>query len=339
MGEAVTGTIGDLVDQLHGAIGAPRLEATVDLGGCSVRFLLSEPAMRILDRFEQVAVADGRVADFEVACCTPDVVPAELLVQITQATTRTARGRNLRRGYYATDNFGPPADLVSDGRRFVIIADDPEPVVWSYLVKYLLLRWSSTHESIFLKAAAVERDGHGVLLVARGGGGKTTMAMALAARGSGLIANSHVLIRDGVMTGVATAIRVRELDPSDPSRTLERVVSPQSMHLPSATRSVPLSLVCLVARTEGSPSRVEHLQPEVAEAVLTSFALGLDVYRLEEDLLDHLGGDYELFARASQRIRARITEIAERFPVVRVDHDVLRTGGAEALAEMLWPGA
>lgn len=326
---------GPLLDQLVEALGSPASDVVVDLGGCLVRFRLAESAVAIMARFELLSAPGSSPVDFEVTCIPPETVPVAVREDVVLASSRTVRGRNLRRGYYATDNFGPPAAMVTDGRRFVVIAHDPEPVVWSYLVKHLLLRWSLDHRALFLKGAALDWSGAGILLVARGGGGKTTMAMALARLGGGLIANSHVLVADGTMTGVATTMRVREPDRSASGRTAERLVAPSSLFAPPASRSVPLSLVCLVARTGGAAERTERLPDSVAVPVLTAFALGHDVYRLEEDLLDDVDGDYDRFGRACQQMRSGILAITDTCPVVRIDHDVLRPGGAESLAEAL----
>ena len=326
---------GPLIDQLVQAMGSPARDVVIDLAGCLVRFRVAESAVAVLERFELVSAPGSGHADFEVTCIPPKAAPVAVRGAVAVASSRTARGRNLRRGYYATDNFGPPAEMVSDGRRFVVIAHDPEPIVWSYLVKHLLLRWSLEHRSLFLKGAAVDWNGAGILLIARGGGGKTTMAMALARLGGGLIANSHVLVAGGSMTGVATTMRVREPDASAPGGTTERLVAPSSLYSSPASRSVPLSLVCLVARAGGPAERVERLPGSVAMPVLTAFALGHDVYRLEEDLLDDVDGDYDRFGRAYQQMQSGLLAITGSCPVVRVDHDVLRPGGSEALAEAL----
>jgi len=325
-----------LVDQLYTAIGLPQREAIVDLGGCLVRLRLDRSSATVLDRFDLVLEPDNLPVDFEVSCCSPEIVPAQLRPSVTTASARTARGRNLQRGYYATDNFGPPAAVVVDGSRFVVIADHAERVVWSWLVKYLLLRWGVAHDALFLKGAAVERDGRGILLVARGGGGKTTMAMALAGHGARFLANSHVLVSDGIMTGVQTSMRVRESHASARGGSSERLVRPSSMYSVTTARQVPLSLVCVVSRTAGIDGRIERLSPAAAMAVLVSFASGLEVYRLEEDLLDDLNGEYDHFALVSERIRTHVRAIVQRCPVLLVDHDVLRPGGPQAVAEVLW---
>lgn len=325
----------DLVGRLHCAMGIPERHAVVDLGGCRVRLRLDQASAVVLDRFDLLLDPSQAAAHFEVSCCVPATVPPDLGPAVRVATARTVRGRNLQRGYYATDNFGAPAEMVSDGRRFVVIAEQPDRVVWSYLVKHLLLRWSMTQDAVFLKGAAVEQAGHAILFVARGGGGKTTMATALASLGWSMLANSHVLVSDGILTGVATSMRVREEDPEAPEGVRERLVRPLSVSDAGGPRPSPLGLVCVLSRNPETSERVQRLDPSSAIALLTSFASGLDVYRLEEDLLDDVGGDYERFARASQRIRTHLLDIVERCPVVLVNHDVLRPGGSEALADVL----
>lgn len=323
-----------LLDQLEAVATPPDRDVIVDLGGCLVRLRVTGSATSILERFELVDAYDGAWANFEVSCLTPEAVPLALRSAVAAAGGRTVRARNLRRGYYATDNFGLPAEMVSDGRRFVVIAEDPEPVVWSYLLKHLLLRWSIERDSLFLKGAAIDWDGAGILLIARGGGGKTTMAMALAQLGGGLIANSHVLVDSGSLTGVGTTMRVRESDPADHG-VQERLVAPSSLFARPAHRSVPLRLVCLVNRTEDTSDRVVRLSNSIAVPILTAYALGHDVYRLEEDLLDDLDGDYERYGRAISRMRSRLVAMAKKHPLVLVDYDVLRPGGAQTLADAL----
>lgn len=310
------------VDSLLAAV-EWRWHAVADLAGCQVRIVsdsLGRPAFfdRFADLRDPIA---GETTDVELwfAARSPLAVGA-----LIDGELRT-RARSFAGGYYATDHFGEPARLAADGRRYVVVGGEPDTIGWSFLVKYVLLRWSIERQALFLKAGAVVVEDTGVVLIGRGRGGKTTLATALCDFGATFVANSHVVVDNGMLIGARTAIRVRSGD-------FETLVPPSACFSSIAAGPVAADVVCLVAHSGTQRLSIQPIGSAQMRDVANQFALGLNVYRLEEDLLDLLGGDYRAFAEVCASFDARLQTWIDNSVCLLVDADVRQAGVIETLA-------
>jgi hypothetical protein len=74
--------------------------------------------------------------------------------------------------------------------------------LWPAFLRDLLVgaALTSQKEILFFHAASVSVGGRGVLFIGRGGTGKTTLALALAARGHGVLGDDYTALRPGNLT-------------------------------------------------------------------------------------------------------------------------------------------
>lgn len=311
----------------------------VQVGPIKVRIASDVPDFPALRYFSRAALLPaGTAPDVELLCLshTDPGLPADT----------TARAANLARGYYVTDHFGPPVHICSTGNRIVLAGDRLERLVWPYVVKYLLLRHTAATGGLFLKAAALAAGNTATLIVGRGRAGKTVLLTGLCRQGAAFITNSHTILTAGTVQGVASTMRMRPgpwldhtgitssaaLDPR------ERLIDPYNAFPHHANTPVPLRAVWIADFRTPAEYDVQRLAPGAAFAVAEQFAFGLNVYRLEEDLLDLYDGDYRTFAHVYGRMRARLHRMTTDYPTYRVRADVQLPAHRDRLLHLLSDG-
>ncbi|MFJ3946325.1 hypothetical protein [Streptomyces griseoaurantiacus] len=314
-----------------------RTDQVVRLGPLTLRIVSDVPDFPALHYFSRAArMPAGTAPDVELWCLS-DAVPG-------LPSDTTARARNFASGYYVTDHFGPPVRMSSSGTRIVLVGDHLQRLVWPYVVKYLLLRHTAAVGGLFLKAAAVAAGGGATLIVGRGSAGKSVLVSGLCRNGATFITNSHVILADSAVQGVASTMRMRPgpwldqvsttaaLDPS------ERLVDPYDAFPHHASTAVPLRAVWIADFRAPGEHDVHRLLPAEAVSVAEQFALGLNVYRLEEDLLDLCGSDYRAFAAQYGRMRAQLHAAVTSCPTYRVRSDVQLPAHRDQLLHLLSDG-
>jgi hypothetical protein len=315
-----------------------RTDQVVRIGPLTVRIASDVPDFPALHYFSRAArMPDGTVADTELWCLShaDPGLPADT----------TARARNLASGYYVTDHFGPPVRISSSNNRIVLVGEHLEGLVWPYVVKYLLLRHTATTGGgLFLKAAALAAGDAATLIVGRGGAGKSVLVTGLCRTGATFITNSHVVLTDGAVQGVASTMRMRPgpwLDQAASTAALdprERLVDPYEAFPQHAGAAVPLRAVWIADFRTPDEHDVRQLPPDEAVGIVEQFAFGLNVYRLEEDLLDLCGGDYRAFSTQYGRMRAQLHAAVNNCPTYRVRSDVQLTANRDRLLQLLCDG-
>ncbi len=242
--------------------------------------------------------------------------------------TRTYRAACFETGYYATDHFGAPLVLHRFDNRYYVIGEHLERVVWAYFVKFFIFIKSLEQQQLFMKVASVAFDSHGVLIVGRGSGGKTTFVQALCRRGATFVTNSHGVVDDLALTGVRTTMRVRASDcrflrgqSTSGLRSGEILIDPFEEYPASPNNRVQLESLCIVDYRPGREEGVSRIGQDESLAFLEQFSLGLNVYRLEEEMLEFCDHDLLRYGRAMLGLRGRLKSLVSAVPsyVIRTD--------------------
>src|SRR5260370_32437435 len=155
------------------------------------------------------------------------------------------------------------------------------PLFWSFFLKYALTAHHLSVGVLHVKAAAVALGGRALLLIGRSHSGKTELALALARAGA-LLANTHCLVDDRLVEGVATAIRVRDGGG-------ERFLTPSELvDISWEPRPTPIGALAFL-----DPMRpagwVDELSHAAALATAHEFAAAVNNWDLKEDLADMAG--------------------------------------------------
>jgi hypothetical protein len=345
----VGGRVVDLQELLRpeGALARPTLPlrrtAVVDLNRLTLRLSTNAEQSPVYGYFSRFAPPDT-AADYELVCVDLDIDEVDPAL-LTQARDRSTRAQRFATGYYRGPYFGAPAHLLTRDRTTYVFGRRLDRIVWPYAVKHLLTVFAADHGYLHLKAGGFVRpDGQATLLVGRTGGGKTVFLAEACRAGASVLANTHVLVRDGVAHGVPSAVRVRadarfadlarggELRPH--LAPGEYLVAPERLF--GAERlDAPVRDIVITNFRPGRPPRFEQVAAETALAFLDQFAFAVTSYGLKDDLLHHLDYDLAAYAAVYQAGRDQLVELCRRARCFVAGVDLLDAGQRERVLAAL----
>jgi len=296
---------------------------TIQLGPVMFRFVSNVPAFPALQYFSHKSrnVRHNEEPQFELWCVSLEgsALDREYLLEHVD---RTYRGTSFLHGYYVTDHFGSPVYLVTRGQRYYVFGERLELVVWPYFVKYFLMLHALKDGSLHLKAAVLAIGHAGTLILGRGGAGKTVFLTQLCRRGARFVTNTHSLIKKGHAKGVASAMRIRPAswfsdlaaahESSPAIKPGEVVIDPYKVFDAYSGDSVEVKNLCVVDFRGAGCHTIARLSEQEAYNYAEQFSLAINVYRLEEDLLDFYSGDYRRFAQAYGDMKAQLSDLVRR---------------------------
>lgn len=294
-----------------------RSSVLVDLNVCRLRLLSNVPDFEALSYFSRFLSPDAP-ADYELHCVDLDhdqVDEAEL----DALADATYRGDRLRKGYYLAHHFGPPAYLITRGRRYYLFGRQLERVVWPYFVKHLLTIFGVDRGMVHLKAAGFVRCGDATLLVGRGGGGKTVFLSQACLTGASFLANTHVLVNDRTVYGVPSMLRIRPgpcfddlISSGRAGRHLdhgEYRLDPTEVFASDWTGRATVRNICIVDYQPRRRARLEEVSEADCLTFLSHFALAIPTYGLKDDVLAHLHGDLDRYLAACGHMNSQLAQL------------------------------
>lgn len=328
-----------------------RARRTIHLGPLRVDIRSNEanfPGFRYFP--ERVAPRDTQpdsegAPHFTLSLCNLSMDAPWPLHDLAQAQDRNYRAKRFSAGYYITDHFGKPAYLLTRGAHYWIFSYDLEPILWPYAVKLLLTLYSMHHELLHLKAAAVAIDGEATLLVARGGGGKTVLLTQLCRKGAQFLSNTHTLIGEREVVGIATAMRIRPdsyFGPIISARGLspgfkagEYIVDPLADLGWQSTTTARLKNICLVDYRGPEHHLIRPIDSQSLYDYMDQFSLPLNVYGLKEDVLDHLSANVGDFSVHTGRMRSRLRSLLHQCRLFHLSCDAENPDDITAIYDLL----
>lgn len=322
------------------------LDKTVRLGPIHLRIVSNSRDFPAMQYFSRTAyVTDQHEAEpYELWCISLAVGSVERDF-ISAHVDRTSRGASFRQGYYITDHFGEPIYLVTHGRSCFVFGENLERVVWPYFVKYFLLLYTVQDSSLFLKSAAFAVGSTGTLLIGRGGGGKTVFLTQLCRHGASFITNSHSIIKNNRITGVASAVRVRpgpwvsnviqNISSAPGLVPGEIIIDPNDVFDTNNGNQVNAKNLCIIDYQGQDCHVIEELSEDEAYDCAEQFSLAINVYRLEEDLLDIYQGEYREFSTSYAQAKALLRNLIKRCHCYRIRSDIMVEQYREEVFELL----
>lgn len=320
---------------------------TIEFGPVLFRLVSNVPAFPALQHFSARSrnALHNEEPQFELWCVSLEGSAIEREV-LLEHVDRTYRGNSFLHGYYATDHFGPPVYLVTRGQRYYVFGERLELVVWPYFVKYFLMLHSLRDASLHLKAAALAIGRAGTLILGRGGAGKTVFLTQLCRRGARFVTNTHTLVKHGYATGVASAMRIRPdswlaglatdgLGSSPAIRPGEVLIDPDKIFDADSGDSIEVRNLCIVDFRGAGCHTIERLSEREAYDYSEQFSLAINVYRLEEDLLDFYGGDYRRFAHAYGEMKSQLNDLVRRSRRYYISCDMLDQNYQNEILDLL----
>ncbi|MEV5281832.1 hypothetical protein [Streptomyces sp. NPDC051994] len=259
----------------------------------------------------------------------PEDLAEPVLGEVTRHADRGFRAERFRDGFYLTHHHGAPALLFVTEDATYVIGGDPSKVFWSYFVKVALTRHAHRSGRLHLKAGAIVAEDRTLLVVGRGGGGKTFLSLLASGAGATFVSNTHVLLAPDSTIGVTSSIRVRpdpaydwlfaraETSPHFEGR--ESVIDPVDAGFrlaPSA--GAPDAIVILDHSGRGDRS-VEPVTPREARALVDHFAWPLNTYGMKYDVWDMVGGSLNRFSDYLDSESEQLDKLCGSVPALRVD--------------------
>jgi hypothetical protein len=312
----------------------PVVDLSVRLGPVDIRLVSNTPDFPTQWYFSattRTAYA-GEMTDFELWCVSPSASNLELDF-ILPYVDRTYRGNSLAHGYYVTDHFGAPVHLVTRGRKYYVFGEQLERVVWPYFVKHFLMLHSLGAASLHLKAAAFSFGSTGTLLLGRGGAGKTVFLTQVCLHGAQFVSNSHVIMKRGSLYGVISSMRVRPgagydglLDHVQASPGLRRgelIIDPYDTFDIRPIAAPLVKNICVLEHNRIGRHIIKVMSEQEAYDFAEQFALALNVYRLEEDLLDYYQGDYQKYSQAYSSMKTQLGQLIRQCRCFYISSDII----------------
>lgn len=257
---------------------------------------------------------------------------------------RTFRAQRFSEGFYLTHHFGPPSALSNQGTATALIGPELARPIWGYYIKRVLLIESIRSGALDVKAACVEIEGAGALLVGRGQGGKTVATARMCLSGADFISNTHCLIFGNVAHGVLTSMRVRD-DPVLATIIAEGI---SSRHLAAHDycaspvdvfpRIKQWSKIAAIVVVDYDPRRSEQvyrIDASDAFEFLTHFAGAVDTYGMKDDVLEAVGGDIFEFNHIIERQESLLADLLSQTEVYVSHLDMMSDVNVQRLFSLI----
>lgn len=326
------------------------VDETVHLGTIDFRLVSNVPGFPALRFFSKTTRSSyrGEETSFELWCVSLKEAPLDRQY-IRTHIDKTYRGKSFMDGYYATDHFGSPVYLVTHGHCFFVFGEQLERVVWPYFVKYFLMLRAVQDESLHLKGAACAMGDAGTLILGRGGTGKTVFLTQLCLHGAKFITNSHAVITKGWIKGIASSMRIRpmhwfsdliakiegNIEEKPALISGEIIVDPYDIFEISAEEPVIIRNLCIIDFREPGCHIVKQLAKQDAYNYAEQFSLAINVYRLEEDLLDLYKNDLWKFSNVYDDMKIQLRELVERSRCYYISSDTLEKRYRDEIFDLL----
>lgn len=125
----------------------------------------------------------------------------------------TYRGNQMSRGIYLGHNLGSSCKMnIKDNNIYINVEKDEDysKVFWSFILKYILTKASLDENVLHIKGSLIRGlNGELILLLGKGGSGKTTLGKMLQEFGYRIISNTHCLVKDDYIWGINSWTRIR----------------------------------------------------------------------------------------------------------------------------------
>lgn len=310
------------------------VDMTIRLGVLDFRLVSNVsdfPALKYFSATSQSVFANDKT-DCELWCVSlsASTLDRELILSHID---RTYRGASFADGYYVTDHFGAPVYLVTRGRRYYVFGEELERVVWPYFVKHFLMLHALQNETLHLKAAACSVGSAGTLLLGRGGAGKTVFLSQLCINGAQFVSNSHSIVKDRSLYGVASSIRIRpgpwyenltkNVKVSPGLKLGEVNLDPYDAFAINLDEAPIIKNVCILDFKQTGRHVIQPLSEQEAYDYAEQFSLAINVYRLEEDLLDFYDGNIRQFSQAYGLMKTQLRRLIQQSRCYYISSDML----------------
>ena len=244
--------------------------------------------------------------------------------------TETYREKMMQKGYYIGHHFGEPVKIKVMGIKEIhLCAKDYNRIFWSFIIKYILTIYCMENGKLHIKAGIVEKNNKAILLVGRGGSGKTELLRRLCKNGFKYCANTHAIIDGRKARGICTNIRVREqkdeyyLKPSEISK----------MGICSEWLQVD-KILWIQYRTD-EVVNIKDIKTNVMYENMRQFSEAIVNWELHEDIYDFYGSNLTLLANKLHENDLKLLTLINVTKNYFVNLDLYRSSSFDTLLNKL----
>ena len=223
---------------------------------------------------------------------------SELYLESLNYKNNLVRSKYFKKGYYVCDHFGLPLNLFIENHSIVIFGESFNRVFWSFIIKYIMQIWAIENKALFIKCASFEYNNQATIVIGPGNSGKTVFNSFMCKEGCKFITNSNALIKDQKIKGICSKVRLHSSLINDFNFCIEEnildknefTINPSKEFLCSFNSWTPIKNFLIINYEKNGDSLLK-ISSNDSFLYSEEFLLGLNVYRLEEDILDYFKKD------------------------------------------------
>lgn len=304
----------------------------IRIGTINVCFISNKDLEEIKKYFSKSVINIDTNIDFEVFCFYCDFESEVFRKNIKNSTqNKRVRQKDFLKGYYITNHFGNPVNILYLKQKIILYGKSFEKIIWSYVVKYILL--VNDTKRLLVKTAAFEYQGKATLIVGRGNAGKTVLLkeMCKEKRISYITNSNGVLSQTGII-GVGSNVRVRK---KRMEKEMEELIDPNDWGEVNCDKEYPIKNIWIINYQSNQKKGIREITNEECMILLEEFFLGVNVYNLEEDLLDYYSNDIIVFVEYFKRAKTILKEIIENSNKYFLSVDILKDEQRKEIMRLL----
>lgn len=243
----------------------------------------------------------------------------------------TYREKIMEKGVYIGHHFGKKAKLhIKDKYNIYFCAEDYNRILWSYIVKYILTIFSLENDMLHLKAGLVEIAGRGILIVGRGGAGKTEMINYLCSCGAQFISNTHVICKGRTAYGIKSNVRVRQGEKVEEYVNIDKLIK-----LETRRRCDEICKVLWINHANDGRMLIEKLSKEQMYQNMKQFSEAIATWELHEDVYDFYMSNPQIISKKLNEADEMIKNITSTSELYYVNGDIKNEKSAQKLWDFL----
>jgi hypothetical protein len=277
--------------------------------------------------------AELKQCDYRVSLFAKGFFDCQELNWLKEYSDKSFRADRFRSGFYITHHFGEPAFIFTAGTSAYVIGATLDKLIWAYFTKVFLTLAAENRGDLHLKAACVELDEKGILLIGRGSGGKTVMLKEACRRGASFVANTHCVVSSDRAIGVQSPIRVRD-DPifaehirasgAQPHIEADEYTLRQPEFFERQKPETVPKAMCVVDYRPDRPRSIRRMTIDQIYAFAELFAFPTVTYGIKDDVLAAVEGDHFRLAETFGSMKTKLKNLVSKLPAFYVSIDVTK---------------
>jgi hypothetical protein len=257
---------------------------------------------------------------------------------------KTFRANRFKSGFYLTHHFGESVLKITRGKTHFIIGRNISKLLWSFYIKFYLCHYSTCNDLLHLKAAAVaDKFNNVTIIIGKGSGGKSVLLNKLMTSGYRFLSNTHILISNGSVLGVNTAIRFRN-DPyfskyiangmaKEHIEQGEYIISPNSIYDDIVSEGYLKNIV--IANYGSGETGIFEVDQDYSTNIIRNFSYPLNTYAMKDDYLEMVNGSLSDFIELYSKDISKIMDVTESSKNIYCNFEIENSKDYDKLLQML----